>query len=184
MKRRRVILGLVFLCLAAGLGWLVVRRTAVQIFALPDGSRVFLRGVTVGTNVPMNFGSGLDKMLARVPGKAGARFRRNVWTDESDKPEQLVFWFEFERARLPDSIVDVEFVDWNYRRTNWAVSWLPVQTLPNGRMIATCGFQNWPRGEKRLSMQILLEEPASDPNLEGNAVKIGEVTVKNPGYRP
>lgn len=75
VKRWRLIPGLALLGVVVGLGWLVARQTRVQTFTLPDGSHLFLRGVTVGSNVTMNFGSGLNRMLARVPGKAGARFR-------------------------------------------------------------------------------------------------------------
>jgi hypothetical protein len=177
VKRRRVIIGLVFLSLATGLGWLVMRETRVHTFTLPDGSRMYLRGVTVGSNAAMNFGSALDRMLARTPGKAGARFRRNVWRDQLDG-ERLVFWFEFEQARGSNTMVDVQFIEAERSRTNRTMSWLPVQTLPNGRRIADCAFLNWPRDEKTLVVEVLLRE-----NTKAG-VTVGELTIKNPGYRP
>lgn len=105
-----------------------------------------------------------------------------MWQDESDK-ETLVFWFEFERARLSNSIVDVEFIDPERHRKYHTEGWLPVQTLPNGRMIGSCAFPKWPRNERTLIVRVLLEEPASTGVGEGKGVKIGELTVKNPGYR-
>ena len=154
-----------------------MRETRVQSFTLPDRSRLFLRGVTMGSNVTMNFGSGLDKMLARVPGKAGARFRRNMWRDQLDG-ERLVFWFEFERAPGSNTMVDVQFIEAERSRTNRTMSWLPVQTLPNGRVIADCAFLNWPRNDKTLAVEVLLRE-----NKKAG-VTVGELTIKNPGYRP
>jgi hypothetical protein len=165
-----------FFTLAAGLGWLVVRPTQVATFTLPDGSRLYVRGVTVGSNVTVHFGSGLDKILARMPGKLGERFQRNQWRDQLDG-ERLIFWFEFERAQRSNTTVDVQFTDVARLRTNRTESWLPVQTLPNGRMIADCAFMNWPRNEKTLSVEVLLEE-------NRKPVRVGELTVGNPGYRP
>ena len=165
-----------FFTLAAGLGWLVVRRTQIATFTLPDGSRLYVRGVTVGSNVTVHFGSGLDKILARMPGKLGVRFQRNQWRDQLDG-ERLIFWFEFERAQRSNTTVDVQFTDVARLRTNRTESWLPVQTLPNGRMIADCAFMNWPRNEKTLSVEVLLEE-------NRKPVRVGELTVSNPAYRP
>jgi hypothetical protein len=135
VKQRRTLIGLMFFTLAAGLGWLVVQRTQIATFTLPDGSRLYVRGVTVGSNVTVHFGSGLDKILARMPGKLGVRFQRNQWRDQLDG-ERLIFWFEFERAQRSNTTVDVQFTDAARLRTNRTESWLPVQTLPNGRMIA------------------------------------------------
>lgn len=179
VNRERVITGSSLLLVTIALGWLVVRQTSVSAFTLPDGSQLYLRGVTVGSNVPMHFGSGLEKVMGHFPGKVGAKFRRNEWTDESER-EALVFWFEFERPPASNSMVEVEFSDPAQRHQFQAASWLPAHTLPNGKVVASCAFPVWPRQDKTLAVQIVLPDPTTQNLDEGERRPLGELKVKNP----
>ena len=50
-----------------------LRVPSGETFVLSDGSRVTLRGVTVGTNSSFLFGTPLQRVLARLPGKVGEK---------------------------------------------------------------------------------------------------------------
>jgi hypothetical protein len=73
---------LVLLCLlVAGIGgvtlwiWSAARSAPAPSLLLPDSNRVHLVAVTVGTNAKMNFGTPVERVLARLPGKLGKRFK-------------------------------------------------------------------------------------------------------------
>jgi hypothetical protein len=100
----------------------------------------------------------------------------------SEGGELLVFWFEFERSPAPDSTVDVEFIDPERARRYQPLVWLPVQTLPNGRMIAVCAMPVWPRQDRTLAVRVFLEDPDKPNGDRSEQHEIGELTVKNPGH--
>jgi|ERR1043166_2793658 hypothetical protein len=183
VKRVRVI-GIVLLVMIAGIIW-IAWQEETQTFALPDGNELYFRGVTAGTNMPMNFGSVADRILARVPGKFTQRFRRNIWVDETTT-DSLVFWFQFKRPPSSNTAVEVQFVDRQRFRQFQPHLWLTAYPLPNGKVIATCGFPRWPRDEKSFHMEVIIEDSAnwSDPDIKAEEPrKIGELTTENPTYR-
>jgi hypothetical protein len=194
VKRLRIVVP-VLLAMVAALWWIAVRQDPAHIFTLPDGSHLYFRGVTLGSNVQVNLGSPVEKMLGHLPGKWGWKFRRNVWEDENTE-ETLVFWFEFERAPSTNLLVEVMFKDPAQRFITRPRSWLPAQTLPNGRIVASCGKSVWPREEKAWVVWIGTEEDEpkalriSTPNGDefvdkpGEFKELGELSVKNPGYKP
>jgi hypothetical protein len=168
--------------LLAGLGLLIglliwnVNRTAdAQTFTLKDGNRLTFRTVTVGTNERVNFGSGWERLLSRLPGKHGAKFRRNSWTDDSSE-EAVVFWFTYDRPPTDDSYLDLKFdgaSSWNSHSFH-----LPPRTLPGGKIITLSGARNWPRREKTFAVEII------DSGLNGEKYdRLGTLKVKNPAFR-
>jgi len=111
----------------------------------------------------------------------GRPYRNNVWRDESEQ-ETLVFWFEFKRMPAANSLVAVEFKDMNQRRGFRAGSWLPAQRLPNGRVVASCSFRDWPKWDKTLAVRIGQSNGNQPDDADGKFIELGELTVRNPDY--
>src|SRR5215207_4390185 len=93
----------VALCLGvAFVFWKATRKEMAHTFMLKDGNKVTFRGATAGTNTQMHFGPFWERMMARLPGKYGAKGRVNIWTDDGGR-DVLVLWFTFDRAPPPDA---------------------------------------------------------------------------------
>jgi hypothetical protein len=175
VKKRWVILlialplGVVAVCIV----WFSAPRDLPRSFVLPDSNRVTLIAVTVGTNGTMHFGSPLERLLARLPGKFGKRFQRNVvdalgatsgWTN-------IVFWFSYDFPPPPDSSIEVEMPA-SVRRFRSA-----SRTLANGKTVCYAGTPLWPRRGKELTANVT-------EFRDGIAYhRLGEITISNPYYR-
>lgn len=177
-KRWLVLLCVLVLLVAGGLWWNSLRPVRFPgPLVLADGNRVHLVGVTLGTNATMHFGTGVERVMARLPGKLGSRFRGNQLSAVSHTApgEDIVLWFRYDRPPQPNTYLRA-------RLQNGERLFVPSfsahpQTLSNGQTVAYCGTELWPRRSRTLTFQV---EEALQSSHE--AVCVGELTVANPGY--
>lgn len=172
MKRPRLIVGAILLAaVVAFVVWNV--REPSRTFMLSDGTKVTLRGVTVGTNTTFYFGNPFQRILARMPGKMGAKFKSRISaTSESDQ-NCATFWFSYNRPTKNPHYMGVRLIHDTLEQfpPPW---WRPPKALPNGEMIAACGHEIWPRRDKTFTLQVLEEYQG------GSWKRLGETRIRNP----
>ena len=160
--------------------WSAWRSEPMPSLLLPDSNRVYLVAVTAGTNAKIHFGTPIERVLARLPGKLGNRFKVNevsAFSHMSPIPTaEIVFWFRYERPPPLGSYLRPRIVDKGEELRGPVYSSHP-QTLSNGVIVAHSGTHLWPRRNRTLTFQV---EQALQPSHE--SVQIGELTVANPAY--
>ena len=148
-------------------------REPGRTFVLSDGTKVTLRGVTVGSNTTFYFGNPFQRMLARVPGKIGKKFKSRISANSEDNQNCATFWFTYNRPTTNSDYIGVRLIDDGLEQFSppW---WRPPNTLPNGEMIAACGHRIWPRRDKTFTLQVLEEYQGGDWK------RLGETRIRNP----
>ncbi len=176
---------LVLLCLlVAGFGsvalwlWSAQRSEPTPSLLLPDSNRVHLVAVTVGTNDKINFGKPIERVLARLPGKLGKRFKANEISAGSpmSPSAHIILWFRYDRPAEKGAFLRASLVQEDGSRYAPIYAFHP-RTLPNGVTVGLSGTHLWPRRNRTLTFRI---EQGSQTYHEG--VAVGELTVANPAY--
>jgi len=175
---------LVLLCLlviASGVAlwlWSAQRSEPMPSFLLPDSNRVHLVAVTVGTNAKINFGTPIERVLARLPGELGKRFKGNevsTFSHLSPTPSaEIVFWFRYERPPQLGTYLSAQIVEQGEPLRGRRYSSHPT-TLSNGVTVAHSGTLLWPRRDRMLTVRV---EQLSQATHQG--VDVGQLTVANP----
>src|SRR5687767_4723670 len=130
VKRPRLIAGVILLAVVvAFVVWNV--REPGRTFVLSDGTKVTLRGVTVGTNTTFYFGNPFQRMLARVPGEMGAKFRSRISANSESDQNCATFWFSYNRPTTNFHYMEVRLIHDTLEQfpPPW---WRPPNMLPNG----------------------------------------------------
>jgi hypothetical protein len=179
-KKWLILLCLVVIIGAAGLWmWSARQSETLPSLLLPDSNRVHLVAVTVGTNVKINFGTPFERVLARLPGKLGKRFKGNELSSISSHMSlgsDLLLWFRYDSPPQPNTFIQARAVQ------DGELLHVPIfsahpQTLSNGQTVAYSGTPLWPRRHRTLTFRI---QQALQSSAE--AVSLGELTVANPAY--
>src|SRR5688572_32904181 len=112
---------------------------------LPDSNRVHLVAVTVGTNAKINFGKPIERVLARLPGKLGRRFKVNEVSAAShwSRSAQIILWFRYDRPAEKGTYLRASLVQDDGHLHGPTSAYHP-RTLPNGATIACSGTHSWP----------------------------------------
>jgi hypothetical protein len=180
IRRRIILLGIATVLLAVIAGGIIrmsQKRELPRQFVLPDGNRVTLVDVMVGTNSSINFGTPVERVLAHLPGKLGKKFKKNTLevAEHFGPGNNLTLLFSFERAPANPFSIDVR-VAAGTNRSDGPRFRSGVRVLPNGKTVACSGVPYWPRREKMLTVRLT----AMRTNEEYHAM--GEITVANPAY--
>ena len=181
-KKWLVLLCLLFLCIGGGALWICSARQSdtTQSLLLPDSNsnRVHLVAVTVGTNAKVSFGTPLERVLARLPGKLGSRFKANEVSALSymSSGDDIVFWFRYDRVPQSGTYLRAHIIEEGEQRRVPMFSSHP-RTLSNGVTVAHSGTHLWPRRNRTLTFRV---EQARQSH---ESVEVGELTVANPAYR-
>jgi hypothetical protein len=161
--------------------WSAQRSESMPALLLPDSNRVHLVAVTASTNAKIHFGTPIERVLSRLPGKLGSRFRVNevsaAYSHMSALPtDEIVFWFRYERPPPLGTYLRAQIVDQGERLGGPTYSSHP-RTLSNGVTVAHSGTHLWPRRKRTLTVRV-------EQGLTGSheSVQIGELTVANPAY--
>jgi hypothetical protein len=179
VKRRWLVLIVLTLLVIAGcVLWMSKPEELPGPFVLPDSNRVTLVAATVGPNPSINFGTPIERVLARLPDPIGKRFKRNVVTTDSDASSHLVLWFTYDRPPSNDFFIRAELINNGSEFRSSGFSSGP-RNLPNGTSAAYSGMRSWPRREKTLTFRL----SAGRAREEYKHKQLGEITISNPAYR-
>jgi len=158
--------------------WSTQRSEPMPSLLLPNSNRVHLVAVTVGTNDKINFGKPTERVLARLPGKLGKRFRANEISAGSPMApgSHIILWFRYDRPAEKGAFLRASLVQKDGSRYAPVYAFHP-RTLPNGVTVGLSGTHLWPRRNRTLTFRI---EQGSPTDHQG--VPVGELTVANPAF--
>jgi hypothetical protein len=171
---------LVILTLFAGLGvllWTLTGGDPPNSIKLPDGSRLTLKGASVGPNSTHFYGTYLQGVAEKVSALFGKRSSQGIrYSVTAGNETNLVFWFRLQGK--PAAAAPLRFVLMDEEGASVLVrSPASVHALPTGGAAVYFLQLPWPRRSSAFTLRVFEASSVREQKL------LGELRVRNPALQ-